>query len=192
MKFKKPMTLTAALLFGLSLAACQQSSGDDDDLLGISLLAGVAAASNVPQLEGFCHFSFGSRTVYNVPITTMDSAKTESLTFTSSTTRRWSAVYVPGAADGTVVTFDFNPAYRPPFGYNEDISLVHVTGGCPLESSTSDYNVNSSSTAPQTPVNYSFGSNTFTFNSSAQGKNFFIIAAPELTQTTGSTTRTDP
>lgn len=194
MQHRTLLSVTIALLLALPAASCTQSSEDTDDLLGLSLLAGaVASTSSVAQLEGHCHVTFGSRTVYNVPITAMDSATSGTVRFASSTTRNWTAVAVPATQNGTVVSFDFNPAYRPPFGYNDDISLLFVTTACPITSSTpTDYNVNSSLTAAQTPAYYTFANNAFTFNSAAQDQNFYIVAAPELTVTTGTVTRTNP
>ena len=199
MKRSYSVLLSGLLALGLAAPACStDSGGDDDEVLGIGLLA-AAFASRISvaeeQRDGFCNVTFGTRTISNAPLTTLEqnSTDTATLSFTSSTTRNWSAISVPSAQDGTTITFDFNPAYRPPFGYDADISLAYITNECPITSSTpTDYNVNDALNAPIDPTNYAFNTTSFTFNNNAQGQNFFIIAAPALTQTTGTVTRSDP
>jgi hypothetical protein len=173
MNYKRLVLSACALvLAGLTLAACKQEEENNDDEI---LLLGVAAAF-LPQNPGSCSFTFGSTTV---PIQEYSLAANSSSAFPAGFTtafRRWAAIKIPAAANGTTVAFNYSPFYDSTSLGN--IYLVYEASGCAIDNSTTtDWNRTADLGAARTPTNYTVSGNTFTFNATAAGKNFVIVSA---------------
>lgn len=180
--------LSASLLLIASLAvsACTPEEETNDDEI---LLLGVAAAF-LPQNPGSCSFTFGSTTV---PIQEYSLGANSSSNFPNGFTtafRRWAAIKIPAAVNGTVVAFNYSPFYDSSTLGN--IFLVYEASGCPIDNSTTtDWNRTADLGSARTPTNYTVSGNSFTFNAAAAGKSFVIVSANRTGTGTESVTRTN-
>jgi hypothetical protein len=187
MNYKRlALSAGALLVAGLALVGCKPEEETNDDEI---LLLGVAAAF-LPQNPGSCSFTFGSTTV---PIQEYSLAANSSSSFPNGFTtafRRWAAIKIPAAANGTTVAFNYSPFYDSSSLGN--IFLVYEASGCPIDNSTTtDWNRTADLSSARTPTNYTVSGNTFTFNASGAGKNFVIVSANRSGTGTESVTRTN-
>ncbi len=187
MNYKRFAVSASVLLFaGLILTACKPEEETNDDEI---LVLGVAAAF-LPQNPGSCSFTFGGTTV---PIQEYSLSANSSSSFPNGLTtafRRWAAIKIPAAANGTVVAFNYSPFYDSSSLGN--IYLVYEASGCPINNSTTtDWNRTADLGSSRTPTNYTVTGNSFTFNGAAAGKSFVIVSANRTGTGTESVTRTN-
>ncbi len=181
--------LFAALLIlsvGTLVGSCNKEE-DDNALLPVLALSSAFTASNA----GTCSFTFGSRTV---PTQEYDLSTNTTLSFPNGFTflfRNWVAIKIPSASDGMTLTFNFTPWYT---AGGKTFYLVYNESACPIgNSSNADLNYTFPDLATErTPTNYTVSGNTLTFNSSAAGKSFVIVAATSSLTGNESVTRSVP
>lgn len=195
MKFSKipgrrARRLPIAILLGLSLLAsptCKsEEDSSDEDLL---LLAGLASTFTAKN-PGSCNFTFGSRSVPMQEVTLGSNASSTLPNGFTFLFRNWVAVHVPAVTATTTVAFNFTPFY---LAGGNTYHLVYNEAACPINNaSRADLNYTFPDLAnARTPTNYTVSGNTFSFNGSAAGKDFTIIAVTSNPPASANVTRTN-
>lgn len=173
-------TLLAAFLLGL-LPGCPALSGESDES-DETVLFTLLALSQTDSTPATCDIVNGGNTT-TAPLYTLNAGGTESFSrgATNGGTHFWTAIHVPNVVNGTTLTFNFNPRYS----FAGNLSLVYVEGSCPITSSSnSDSGMNSG-------TNWSATGNTYTFNSTAAGKDFIFVTSTTSFPDSNSVTRTN-